>query len=194
MRLILFATLLVCSPCMGGLTMTIDSYTTDSVTISISGTFDAQTIGAQPGWLAVKKSWETNQGVNTDWWSTTPTITANTIAFDGVAASTTTISNGASYGDDIAFRYVDPATTPIPAGTAVTGSFTLTQAGAFNPADANLLQLVSGYDPAGASSARYKRLEFKFSSSTVPEPSAFALLGLGSVAFGFVAARRRRRS
>ena len=181
---------LACAQADAGLVMTIDSYTADSVTISISGTFDADTIGDKPGWMAIKKDWETSPNTNTDWFAgsiTVPTISSNTIAFDSVAANTTLASNGTGYGDDVAWRPTATADTAIAAGTVVSGSITLSGTGMFDPADASSLQLVSGYSNAGV---QYQRLEFKF--STVPEPS-FALVGLVGTA-AVVAIRRRRKS
>lgn len=178
-----------CAQADAGLVMTIDSYTADAVTITISGTFDADTIGDKPGWMAIKKDWETSPDTNTDWFSgfTAPTISSNTITFDGVAANTTLASNGTGYGDDVAWRPTSTADTAIAAGTVVAGSITLSGTGLFDPADASSLQLVSGYSNAGV---QYQRLEFKFSS--VPEPS-FALFGLVGTA-AVVAIRRRRKS
>ena len=70
------------------LTLTIDNYTTDELSFTIGGTFDADTIGDQPGWLAIKNDWSNNVGVHTELFSTEPTDTVNTITIGGKVTGT----------------------------------------------------------------------------------------------------------
>lgn len=131
------------------LALTIDNYTTDEITFTISGTFDADTIGGQQGWLALKNDWSNNQGVATQWFSVEPTVTLNTITIGGVPPIDTFVQNDSSpWNDTIFFENPLGRTVPIAAGTVVAGSVTLSAAGAFNPADIATLELISGFtDP-----------------------------------------------
>ena len=64
------------------LVLTIDNYTSTELAFSISGTFDEDSIGDNPGILAIKKDWSTNINSHTELWTGTPTITTDTIEFD----------------------------------------------------------------------------------------------------------------
>jgi len=133
------------------LTLTIDSYTTDEVTLTISGTFDADTVGDSPGYLAFKNDWSNNQGVHTEWFSAQPTATLNTITIGGQVPPISIQDSVSTWSDTVFFSNPLGTEVSILAGTAVAGSITLTAAGAFNPADAATLQLVSGFvRPTGA--------------------------------------------
>lgn len=152
-----FLTLFV-SQAQAALTLTIDSYTTDEISFTISGTFDVDTIGSQPGWLAVKNVWSSNIGSHTDWFSGAPIITVNSITFDGSAPNTSYVGSGTSTSNDsIYFQPYASFNTVIPSGTVVAGSITITGVGMFNPADATTLELISGWDLAGSSD--WARLE-----------------------------------
>ncbi len=135
----------------GALTLTIDSYTTDEITLTISGTFDADTVGDAEGYLAIKNDWSNNQGVATAWFSTSPTVSSNTITIGGLAAAIFVQDGTATWHDNVFFHNPLGTETPILAGTSVEGSITLSAAGAFNPDDAATLELVSGFvRPEGA--------------------------------------------
>lgn len=127
------------------LTLTIDNYTTNEVTFTISGTFDTDTIGDSPGYLAIKNDWSNNQEVHTEWFSSTPTATLNTITIGGLVPSTIIQNDENTWTDNIFFTNPLGSGVPILAGTVVAGSVTLTAAGAFNPSDAATLELLSGF-------------------------------------------------
>jgi hypothetical protein len=176
------------------LTLTIDSYTTDEITFSISGTFDADTIGESPGYLAIKNNWSNNQGVNTQWFTSQPIVTSNTILIGGSSPVTSVQDGTATWQDNVFFDNPLGTDTPIAAGTAVSGSVTLTAAGAFNPADAATLQLISGFSrPIGAED--WVRLEAGGTPVTptpavaVPTTSTYGLLFM---VFGLVVVAMRR--
>ena len=100
------------------LTLTIDNYTTDEVTFTISGTFDADTIGDSPGYLAIKNDWSNNQGVHTEWFSTLPTATLNTITIGGQVPGTTIQNDDTfTWADNIFFANPLGTEAPIPACT-----------------------------------------------------------------------------
>jgi len=177
---------LVCAQARATLILTIDNYTLDEVSLTISGTFDADTIGNNPGYLAVKNDWSNNTGSHTEWFSSTPSISSNTIIFGGVASGNT-IVQGAGHTWNDAIMFLPPngqSTTAFLAGTEVSGSVTLTGAGQFDPTDLATLQLLSGFD--GTDWVRHE------ATANVPEPSTglLSLLGLA----GCILARSRRRS
>lgn len=164
----------------------IDTYTTDEVSFSISGTFDADTVGIFPGYLAVKNDWSNTYGVHTEWFSGTPTITVNTVLIGGLAPTIVQAQNSAIRGwnDAIFFRFADN-TAPFMAGTTVSGSITLSGIGMFNPTDEATLALVSGLnfgDPI-SDDDDWARLEAP-SQSAVPLPASVWLLGSALIGLG----------
>jgi len=190
----LAATLVTFGSFAGGanaaLTFTIDEYTTDAITLTLSGTFDADTIGdaSNNGYLAFKNDWKNNSGVHTELFSGLPTISLNTVTFGGFAPDQTQVQNSIDpYNDSLFFVNPFGEGSPILAGTEVSGSIRLTGVGFFDPSDAATLELVSGFvNPFGPGvGADWARLE----ASAVPEPYSAALLGLGV----FALALRRSR-
>jgi hypothetical protein len=164
---------LVVAQAQATLILTIDNYTLDEVSFTISGTFDADTIGNNPGYLAVKNDWSNNTGSHTEWFSSTPSISSNTILFGGVASGNTIVQGaGDSWNDAIMFLPPNGMSdTVFLAGTEVSGSVTLTGAGQFDPTDLATLQLLSGFD--GTDWVRHE------ATALVPEPSTALLLCLG---------------
>ena len=57
--------LLLSSSSHAALSLSIDTYTTDELTFSISGSLDADVIGDVDIWLAVKNDWSNNIGTHT---------------------------------------------------------------------------------------------------------------------------------
>jgi len=161
------------------LVLLINTYTTDEVSFTISGTFDANTIGIFPGYLAIKNDWSNNIGVHTEWFSGTPAITVNTILIGGVAPSLTLVQDdaGSAWNDDLLF--IPPAgnAVAITAGTSVSGSVTLSGVGFFNPADLATLELVSGLNFTSPSSNDDDWARLEASASVVPIPPAAWLFG-----------------
>jgi hypothetical protein len=199
MRNKITAALLVCllpflsTAAQAELVLTIDNYTADELAFSISGTFDSDTSGEQPGYLAIKNDWSNNVGSHTEIWSATPTITSNTIQING-ATPETGIGNNPTLGWADALYFVNRSTPwtgngdPFEAGWAVTGSVVLSGVGAFDPSDAATLELVSGYKTTTRS---WDRIEAT-AVAAVPIPAAAWLFGSGLV--GLVGLRRRQRS
>ena len=161
------------------LVLTIDTYTIDELSFTISGTFDADTIGTQPGKLAIKNDWSNNLGVNTDLFASTITATNNSISGIGGIS----INDGHTWGDGIHFgQFGLGGSAPFTMGTAINGSITLSGTGAFDPADAATLQLVSGFNSA---TQDWTRLEAN-AVSAVPVPAAVWLMGSAIAGlFGF---------
>jgi hypothetical protein len=178
---------LIATSANAALVFEVDTYTADEVSFSISGTFDADTIGNFPGYLAVKNNWSNTYGVHTEWFSGTPTIDVNTILIGGLAPTIAQAQNSAIRGwnDDVFFRFADN-TAPFTAGTSVSGSITLSGLGMFNPADEATLELVSGMNYTNPISDDDDWARFEARVSDVPLPAAAwlfgsALLGLGAL-------------
>jgi len=176
--------LLISSTSHAALVFTIDTYTTDQLSFTLGGTFDAATIGDQPGWLAIKNDWSNNQGVHTEMFAGLPTISLNTILVGGLAPSTSVQNSSSEWMDDILFANPLGTSNAIAAGTTVSGSLTLLGLGIFDPTDEATLELLSGFD----NSVRdWVRLEASTLASVVPIPAAVWLFGtalMGLVGFG----------
>ncbi len=127
------------------LTLTINNYTEDELSFTISGTFDSATEGPYPGYLALKNNWSGNIGASTELFAGEPAITLNTITIGGSAPQATSVQNGTFAHQDCVYTTTSDVSVPISAGTVVQGSMTLSLVGGFGPADAATLELVSGY-------------------------------------------------
>ncbi|MDA9337467.1 PEP-CTERM sorting domain-containing protein [bacterium] len=174
------------SQAFGALVLNIDEATNDLLTITISGTFDETTVGDFPGYLALKRDWTGNEGVNTDFFLSTPTI-AHTVMIDSKTPSTAISVGNFSYGDSFLFRNTDGAGndvtgTAFAAGTTVSGTVTFTGTGIIDPTVVGELQLVSGLNNTPFDFARLEAV-------ASPEPSSTFLLGIGALAIGLI--RRR---
>jgi len=163
------------------LILTVDNYTTDELSFTISGTLDSTTIGAVPGWIGIKNDWSNNFAVHTELFSSAPTVTVDAVTIGGVSANSIVWSGTETHGDSVTFVNPAGAASAIAAGTAVAGSFTLSGTGLFNPADAATLELVSGF-----TTVDYARFE---ASAVLPEPATALLFACGLVGLGV---RRRR--
>ncbi|MEJ6727997.1 MAG: PEP-CTERM sorting domain-containing protein [Akkermansiaceae bacterium] len=179
------------SQAFGALVLNIDEATNDLLTITISGTFDETTVGNLPGYLALKRDWTGNEGVNTEFFLSTPTIALNTVMIDSTTPSTAISVGNFSYGDSFLFRNTDGGgndvtDTAFAAGTTVSGTVTFTGTGIIDPTVVGELQLVSGFNTGNTgTSSDFARLEAVAS----PEPSSTFLLGIGALAIGLI--RRR---
>ena len=203
-RTLLVACLAICLTGLAhsALSLVVSDFTPDSITVSISGSFDSDVAGDQRYIVAIKPDWSSNDGAVVDWidgvvtdrrgnpqgWGllgdSSLTLQANTLAFEGwpflqfsVALSET------SWGDSI---YISTGGGSILAGTAVSGSFTVSGAGAFDPSAVGEFELVSGFDESDRS---WNRLEAR-----VPEPSISFMLGVGAAVFLTLRSRRRQRT
>ena len=178
------------SQAFGALVLNIDEATNDLLTITISGTFDETTVGNLPGYLALKRNWTGNEGVNTEFFLSTPTI-AHDVMIDSKSPSTAISVGNFSYGDSFLFRNTDGGGndvtgTAFAAGTTVSGTVTFTGTGIIDPTVVGELQLVSGFNTGNTgTSSDFARLEAVAS----PEPSSTFLLGIGALAIGLI--RRR---
>lgn len=185
--------LLVCSNSANAtLMLVIDNYTTDELSFTISGTFDADTIGggaasASPGYLAIKNDWSNNVGVHTELFSDAVFITSNTLTIGTHSLNHFVVTTDSLPWADTFFSTVSPVSTILTAGTPVSGSVTLSGTGAIDPAHAATLQLVSTYISATGpgSPGHWARLEAN-AVSAVPVPAAVWLMGSAIVGlFGF---------
>ena len=86
------------------LTLSVTSFTATSITMAISGTFDANTTGQQVGWFAIKHNWSSSSHVHTEWFTNTPTVTACSIVAGSVSYTTSTVyvaNSSYSFADSI---------------------------------------------------------------------------------------------
>lgn len=167
------------------LTLTINEFNSNRFSATLGGYFDADTIGDQLEWLAIKANSSLNNGQNVPWVSNSVgfaefnenpaiTIVTDTVVFSGLSITEKDIAaNGQRWGDSIYFR----TSGPIIAGTLVSGTITIDGAGIFSPGGVQTFQLVSGFDDAKMD---FKRVE---ASVQVPEPSSslFLLLEVSSL-------------
>ena len=181
--LAIIAAILIASKVNAQLILSIDEYTTNALTLTFSGAFDANTIGDSPGYLAVKNDWIRKAGSNTAMFSGSPIIDYNTVTIGGSSTPSASAQNGSSPWQDNIF-FVNPLgdEVSIASGTVVAGSIRLTGTGMFDPNNVTNLCVLSGlarpFGPGlGDDWARLEGLE-------VPEPSATVLLigGLSLVA------------
>ena len=167
------------------LILTIDNYTTDELSFSISGTFDTDTTGELPGYLGIKNDWSNNVGIHTELFNSIPTVSFNSISIGGANPTTFVADNGAT-GDSVTFRNPAGIGVSLTAGTQVLGSVILTGVGMFNPSNASSLELLSGYD---SSTEDWHRLEAS-AINAVPVPAAVWLFGSGLI--GLIGLARRK--
>ena len=171
----------------GGLTLTLDILTMDEFKFTLGGTFDADVVGDQTQWLAVKNDWTNNFGVNTDWLDDSLgfqdigdapwTVVENSVLIDGLVPNSSFVAaDGHTWGDSI---YFDHSGGDILAGMTVSGSVHVQGVGLFDDSITNL-ELLSGFDNLVDD---WVRLE-----AVVPAPGALALLALGAVGV-----RRKRK-
>ncbi len=136
----------------GGLTLTIDILTPDEFKFTLGGTFDADVVGDQRQWLAVKNDWSNNFGVNTDWLDDSLgfvliddapwTVVENSVLIGGRVPIPSVVSaNGDPWGDSIYFSH---SGGDILAGTTVSGSVHVQGVGLFDDSITNL-ELLSGF-------------------------------------------------
>lgn len=172
--------LLVSLNASAGLIFTVDTMTTDELSISIRGTFDADTIGNQPGYLSIINNWSNTPGIHTEIFNALPSLISNSITIGGISADAIILNDNYSWTDAITFQNPFGLYTPILAGTEVMGSFTLKGVNIFNTAARNTLELVSGFN-ASVMGNDLTRLEA--SSVSVPEPGTMGIFAMGM--FGF---------
>ena len=126
------ATGVVVSDAHASLTSTINTLTTDEFSFTLAGTFDADVIGDQTQWLAIKNDWSNNFGQNTDWiaeyigWelleNTSLTVIENSVTFNGSPAAFSIVTAiGHTWGDSFYFH----AGFGILAGTVVASIFAI---------------------------------------------------------------------
>ena len=137
----------------GGLTLTIDILTPDEFKFTLGGTFDADVVGGQRQWLAVKNDWTNNFGVNTDWLDASLgftfifdapwTVVENSVLIGGLVPIPSVVAaDGQTWGDSIYFAH---SGGDILAGTTVSGSVHVQGVGLFDDSITNL-ELLSGFD------------------------------------------------
>ena len=192
-KTIIFLILLIfVSPSYAALVFSIDNYTTDELSFTISGAFDTDTIGFSPGHLAIKNDWSNNGGSHTEMFATTPLVTHNSIEIGG-STPLFYVQNGTfPWNDDIVFSNTLGVSNPFLAGTTVSGSMTLSGAGAFDPANASTLELLSGFSTPYAEGLGndWSRLEASAQVAPVPLPASIWFLGAGLV---WLTGKRRKQ-
>ena len=160
------AGILVAENAAASLILTIESYTTDELSFTISGTMDED---QSSGFLALKNDWQNNVGVHTELFTAdTATYYDRSISLymnDELQNSYYLFNNTDTYTDSIYWYNLDT----ISAGTTFSGSVTVTCVNGFDPDSNNNLQLVSGY-----SGADWARLE----AMAVPEPATMSMVGI----------------
>jgi hypothetical protein len=194
LRKLMFVALsmLISSTSHAALVLTIDTYTTDELSLTFGGSFDLDSVGDQPGFLAIKNDWSNNFGIQTEMFSRDPVVTVNTVLIGGLLPSATYVYNGNMnfmdsifFGNPLNSSSTSGGDVAFTAGTTVSGSLTLTGLGIFDPTNAATLELVSGYND---SAADWVRLEAGATAvSPVPVPAALWLFGtalIGLVGFG----------
>ena len=167
-------------------------FTQAALVLTLSGAFDENTTGDLPGYLAIKNDWSHNVAEHTELFSFQPTVTSNTIQIgDGLVPTQATVQDGTAPWTDTVFFVLTPPTNgndftalPFLAGMPVSGSMTLSGTGAFNPAHAATLEVVSGFNIG----RDFARLEY----SPVPLPAALPLFGSALGLMGFLGWRRRK--
>lgn len=190
-----FLGLLLPMSASAGFVFTIDNYTTTELAFSISGTFDADTIGDNPGILAIKKDWSNNLNLHTELWAGAPTITTDTLKFNGIQHNTTinTVDDpNALYADSLWLYNVGGDQAPFTAGFEVSGSIVLT--GNFDPIlnPWSKIELVSGFywdPPSSQTNGDYARLE-AVAVLPVSVPAMLPLFALGLAGLGW--SRRKK--
>ncbi len=169
------------------LTLTIDEYTTDRLSFTVSGSLATDTTGTWEGWLAIKNDWSGNVGVHTELFSSTPSITSQNITIGGTSVNAVVGNGSQAYNDSIYWQNPLGFTNPISALTVVNGSVTLEGSGAFDPVNNPALHLVSGINLTPYDWARLEAV-----GSAIPEPSTYAVL-IGSLVLVIVAWKRKSR-
>lgn len=170
------------------LVLTIDEYTTDTLTFSISGSFEADTIGDFSGWLAIKNAWQGNQGVHTELFSSTPSVVSQSITIGGLSANTAVENGSQTYNDSIYWQNPLGFNSSISALTVVDGSVTLSGPGIFDPVNNNQLTLVSGLSLSPYDWARLETV-----GNAIPETSNYIVI-LGVLSLAAVLWRKKGRS
>ena len=156
----------------GALSLNIDTFNSTTLTFTVSGTLDAPTAGAgYAGVLAVSP----DEFGSTAYFNTSP-IPSGLINIAGTNVSVSVDVNTPFAGYAITFH--NGAYDSLPAGTAVSGTVTLTG----NFTDFPTLYLWSGFDGM----KNMNRIE---ATGAIPEPSAILLGGVGALAL----IRRRKR-
>lgn len=197
-NLLLFVCL-VPTTAQSALILSIEEYTTDTFVFSISGTFDADTVGTPfAGFLGVKWDYEGNPGSHTDFISPdagdvgNPLYSSGSLTFNGIAQLPSFAPTTGTFADSI--RFGNPsggAGTPFAAGTVVSGTISVDLSGepiSFLLVDPLSFDLVSGLNGGFTS---WNRLEASATLvSGVPEPSSFLLLGLASLTLLLLRFRR----
>lgn len=138
----------------GGLTLTIDILTHDEFKFTLGGMFDADVVGDQRQWLAIKNDWTNNFGVNTDWLDNSLgfvhidnapwTVVENSVLIGRLVPASIVAADGRTWGDSI---YFDHSGGDILAGMTVSGSVHVQGVGLFDDSITNL-ELLSGFDNA----------------------------------------------
>lgn len=143
------------------LSLTINEYTANTLSFTISGTVETDAIGDQRQWIAVKPNWSTNYGVNVPWVadsvgftsiSNSPfTVIENSIRIDGLAPTQSNVAaSGQTWGDSFYFSHSGNLT----AGTPVTGTLSVALNGAFDALPVSDFELLTGFDNAAGDWSR----------------------------------------
>ncbi len=179
--LILAASVLAAGIAQAALILTIDEFTNTGLTLTLGGTFDADSVGVAtglPGYIAIKANFATTKGVAFNWFGSDVALDSGSILKNGTAINAVQIMNSSDQSDSMYTWNTPGSYTSFKAGDALSG--TLVFSGTFDTSVVNSIDLISGIDKTSGNA--WNRLE---ATSVIPEPSVLALVGVfGAGVFG----------
>ncbi|MGC4016606.1 MAG: PEP-CTERM sorting domain-containing protein [Luteolibacter sp.] len=153
----------------GALTLTIDTFTSTTLTFTVAGTLDAATWGAEyPGAFFITA----DQFASTNFYTGNAIKVSSTLKINGDLATTVMMPEASIATGYSAIFYIDP-TTPLAAGTTISGTATFSGDFTSQPT----LSLWSGLEAF----KNLSRLEAV--GTPVPEPSSLLLGAVGALCF-----------